>query len=338
MKERQGKEAASAAQRDLPSSQFQLDADSLVVAYGRSIALTIPKLSLRGKIIALIGHNGSGKSTLIKTILQLLLPRQGRMRAFWMQTEDADELVPEKHMAFAPENGAVFEDLTVETYLRLWCDIKQNDRNYYQKAGSRYIERFDIPPLLNKLGRELSKGQRRRVQCAVGFLAKPRLFLCDEPFDGLDIAQSNRLADVMLEEAQDMGLIISSHRMDVVERLADAILVLHDGKIATHGPIEHVCRRLSGQSVVISNGNGHAHHQSSMITELRHRFPDCLINHIGTQISLTGESVELSLVEDFLLSQGLLNGCQLHAVRPSLADAMHYYLRDIRSEREDFSS
>src|SRR5688572_9474761 len=96
-------------------ARTELCAEHLKVAYDRTIALDIPQLRVTGKIIAIIGHNGSGKSTLLKTLLQLLVPRTGSITAGWAGPGDPIQLVPERHMAFSPENGAVFEDVSVES-------------------------------------------------------------------------------------------------------------------------------------------------------------------------------------------------------------------------------
>ena len=72
-------------------------------------------------------------------------------------------------------------------------------------------------------------------------------------FDGLDIGQSTQLANIMQDESRSMSMIISSHRMEVVERLADLIIVLRDGNIFTMGTVEQVCQDLCGSSVAVSN-------------------------------------------------------------------------------------
>ena len=107
------------------------------------------------------------------------------------------------------------------------------------------MESFELAPLLPKLGRQLSKGQRRRVQAAVGYLINPRLFLFDEPFDGLDIVQTAKFSEIMANELENTAVIFSSHRMEVVERLADSLIVLEEGEVTAAGTIVEVCRMLS---------------------------------------------------------------------------------------------
>ena len=311
------------------SGRVELAARDLTVCYGSEIALRSAHFNLKGKIIAIIGHNGSGKSTLIKSILGLLAPRQGSLHTTWLGDDGKDyPLVAERHLAFSPENGAVFADMTVESYIKLWCRIKQGRGDFYKREGGIILEQLDVLPLLKKLGRELSKGQRRRVQSAVGFLSDPKLFLFDEPFDGLDIAQSTHLTNLMLAASQTMSIIVSSHRMEVVERLADLIIVLDEGRVVTYGSVEEVCSILCGHSIIISGDPANQSSINDIVPALRESFISCLVSSIGGQVSITGAEINLDLLHEFL-SRQQCEGMRLKLVRPSLVDAMHYHLRKL---------
>lgn len=218
-----------------------ISARDLDVRYANLIALNIPDLTISGQVIALLGHNGAGKSTFIKTILGLLDPRKGAVTL----SRNGNPIQPERDMAFCPENGSIFADITVERYLECWCRIAHNNARHYQQGGARYVERLSIPELFGKKGRELSKGQRRRVQTALGFMSNPSIFLFDEPFDGLDVQRTNDLMEIVEEERQHRAFLISSHRMDVMERLADSVIVLQNGTVACSGSVTEVCRHLA---------------------------------------------------------------------------------------------
>jgi ABC-2 type transport system ATP-binding protein len=158
-------------------------------------------------------------------------------------------------MAFCPENGSVFADISVARYMELWSRLRCSHAHHYRDEGKYYLDTLDIHPLLKKKGRELSKGQRRRVQTALGFMLSPSLFLFDEPFDGLDVRRTNQLMEIILAEQSKRCFIVSSHRMDVVERIADTVLVLKDGGFVVSGDVNHVCRTLlpAGQSLNLTD-------------------------------------------------------------------------------------
>jgi len=227
----------------MTSPSVTIRAHDLVVRYSDQVALDVPQLECSGSVIALLGHNGAGKSTLLKTVLGLLEPLAGQVS---FTKRDGSVLKPERDMSFCPENGAIFADISVERYLECWCRITRDDARYYRTAGSKYVELLSIPELLRKKGRELSKGQRRRVQTALGFMGDPSLFLFDEPFDGLDVQRTNDLMEIIEQERGKRSFMISSHRMDVMERIADKVIVLQHGEIACSGTVSEVCTSLAG--------------------------------------------------------------------------------------------
>lgn len=307
----------------LPNT-LSLEAHSLSLAYGDTLALNCGDLQVSGTVLAVIGHNGSGKSTLLKAILGLHAPRTGTLNV--IRTDNNlrnNPLVPEKHMAFSPENGAVFEDISVESYIKLWCRLKQRDSLYYLKEGSRFIEIFKISELLGRKGRELSKGQRRRVQTVVGYLTAPTLFLFDEPFDGLDVLQTKSLADIIKQESAAMCVVLSSHRMEVVERLADSIIVLHEGRVFTSGNIQSVCRTLCPKTYLFTIADTAALPRLLKISSTC--YPDCRVSKYHEQVSISGRALDPNI---------LLAACaeadlgQVHCTEaaPSLPDAMSFHL------------
>lgn len=308
--------------------KIRIAAQNFKVAYDDMVAVSIPDLQLEGNTIAVLGHNGAGKSTLIKTMLGLLPPLTGNLTLYEINSGNSGTptlLEPHRHMAFCPETGSVFEDISVEDYVRLWCRIKHNDANYFRKGGQRYIELLEVEPLLKKLGRELSKGQRRRVQTAIGFLTEPKLFLFDEPFDGLDVKKTEELAQIMRDAAGRMCFIVSSHRMDVVERLADQALVLCHGEVAAAGSLEEVSSQLAEQSLIIS----HLHDSESVLRAVAHEFKDFAVTKLGQQITVTGYDLKRNIIED-LVARVDQNGAVVSGVIPNLTDAMNYHLRKIR--------
>jgi ABC-type multidrug transport system ATPase subunit len=311
------------------TNQMQIFAENFSVYYNKHRALKIDQLQASGTILAVIGHNGSGKSTLIKSILELIKPQKGAISVSYTHEHSSFTLVPEQHMAFSPEHGAIFEDISVESYIRLWCEIKQRDPDYYKRQGAHYIEQLELDALFPKMGRELSKGQRRRVQTAAGFMCAPKLFLFDEPFDGLDISQSSRLSNIMLEAARSMCLLVSSHRMEVVERIADIIIVLKDGEVYSSGSLEKVCHDLCSSGVCISTSSSAHSSLEYLLHILKEEFPNCIVNHVGKQIVLSGNKLTVKAIEEFLLT-ATGETFAVEDIRPSLMDAMQYHLEQNR--------
>ncbi len=228
-----------------------LDLTGVTVRYRNTVALAVEQLHLAGSIIAILGHNGAGKSTLMKLLLGIHPAESGRARVSIRHGENLLPLHPQRDMAFCPEMGAIFEDISVLDYVKLWCRLRFGHAKISLADKKNYLGRLEIEPLYKKMGRELSKGQRRRVQTAIGFMLSPKLFLFDEPFDGLDISRTEELIDIMLEVRDEMGIILSSHRMDVIERVADSACVLQDGGLLAAGATTEVAQELAGSTWIV---------------------------------------------------------------------------------------
>lgn len=306
-----------------------ISATRLAVAYEHHVALHVPRLHVEGSVIALVGHNGAGKSTFIKTLLRLLVPRSGSLEASLMENGARTLLVPTKHMAFCPETGSVFADISVEAYIKFWCEITHGDRRYYQRAGSKFIERLSIAPLMGRLGRELSKGQRRRVQTAIGFMANPRLYLFDEPFDGLDVQKTSELAELIRDHSEVLSCVLSSHRMDVVERLADTLIVIKQGEIFAAGSLTAVTKELCPRTLVLTHPTQH----DRVFELLAGAFPTMLTNRIGDSVRISG-SVQKGRVITALQGAGI-GGVSITEQPSDLSDAMSYHLLGVELPPED---
>jgi ABC-2 type transport system ATP-binding protein len=304
----------------------RLSARNLRVEYSGLTALDIPQLEVSGNIIGVVGHNGAGKSTFIKALLEVLKPTAGQLEVSEHLGGSETRLRPDEHMALCPETGSVFLDISVEEYIKLWCRFKQKSNRYYLQDGAWIMEALNVTQLFKKRGCELSKGQRRRVQTAIGFLMNPRFFLYDEPFDGLDVQKSNELVEIMQSRASAMSFLVSSHRMDVVERLADYLIVLRSGTVFAAGTVDEVVRALSGESTVITSMCD----SDQVFRVLKDTFPQALVSRIGNQVAVTGGGVDVVDLEQLVRSHDR-NGVQFHRSRPSLTDAMNFHLRSLPS-------
>jgi ABC-type multidrug transport system ATPase subunit len=302
-----------------------LTLDDLKVKYGNSVALDGLDASVKGSVIGLIGHNGAGKSTLIKALLGLLRVSSGSISIFEGDTATTTDLKlePSRHMAFCPESGAVFSDITVESYIKLWCRLKRNDPSYFKKDGAYFLEALEIYPLLQKLGRELSKGQKRRVQTAIGFLINPVFFLIDEPFDGLDVQKTHELVNLISQRSSVTNFLVSSHRMDVIERIADNVLVLKTGKVVAFGDIESVAIDLADTTFIL---RGSFEDENEVYHSLVTQLGKFIVNKIGGSIAITGKGLtEEKLHEACPIIQE--KKFELRKSLPSLVDAMTYHLK-----------
>ena len=159
-------------------------------------------------------------------------------------------------------------------------------------------------------------------------MSNPLLFFFDEPFDGLDVRQASHLAEIMMEASTSMGLVVSSHQMSVVERLADKVIVLKDGAIHACGGIEEVSRELAQTTWCLKVSS------EELAFELcigsKNAFPDCLIHQQNRRVYFTGSSVSKAELSSWCYELGVPN-FELEENAPSLTDAIGYHLMRIEA-------
>ena len=193
-------------------------------SYGRHVALAPTDLELRaGEITALVGPNGAGKSTLVSIMAGALPPTRGRVRS-------AD---PPARVGWAPQRPAVYGHLSARENLELFARLSGLDAP--AGAAAAQLERMALPDTAQP-ARELSVGNQQRLNLALGLLGEPDVLLLDEPTASLDPSQRRRLWGV-LAGLRDGGasVLFATHALDEVERLADRVVVLLDGRAVFEG-------------------------------------------------------------------------------------------------------
>lgn len=193
---------------------------------------TIGPLNLsvpQGYITALVGQNGSGKSTLLHMLLQLSFPGEGEVRWFGETYRDGLPLPLRQQMAYVPEVSQSEENLWTA------AEAAEFRRHWYPSWDHGYFEeltrKFEVPPNA-RLGK-MSKGERRKFELAAALAVKPRLLLLDEPSSGLDPFAWKIMIDALQTymEEHEATIIISTHIVEEVRRLADYIVLMHQGQL-----------------------------------------------------------------------------------------------------------
>lgn len=198
-------------------------------SYKGSVALMNTSLEVApGSFTMLLGRNGSGKSTLLNILALSLPPNSGTVKVDELTGRDARAAI-----GYAPQEIALFEELSVEENLRCWCRLpsgqaKDHIRNITDLLGLNDERR--------KLLYKLSGGQKRRVNLAAALMGSPRYLLLDEPLAGVDEESERRILDLLSDYVKKgCGLLISGHQPRLFRELADFALVLERGKTVFQG-------------------------------------------------------------------------------------------------------
>lgn len=221
-----------------------IEINDLEVKYGdftvlEDITLNIPE----GQITAILGGSGCGKTTLIKSLLQLQPIAQGSIKIFQTDVDSSDFRSQLTKIGMVFQNGALLNSLSVADNisipLKQHTDLPDKIINQIIEAKLNLVNLEDTGSLMPS---ELSGGMKKRAAVARAIALDPRLLFCDEPSAGLDPITSASLDNLLvkLKQQLEMTIVIVTHELSSVRRIADNIIFLHDGRILFQGSYEQI--------------------------------------------------------------------------------------------------
>jgi ABC-2 type transport system ATP-binding protein len=220
-----------------PSPQPIVEVQRVTRRFGDKTALDNVSLAVpRGGVFGLIGGNGAGKTTLIKHILGLFRAQSGAVRLFGLDPVDH----PVETLG---RIGYLSEDRDLPDWLRVG-ELLRYTQAFYPQWDPAYAEElrqmFDLDPLARV--KTLSRGQRARAGLLVALAHRPELLMLDEPSSGLDPVVRRDILGAIIRTIADEGrtVLFSSHLLDEVERVADRVAILHEGRILLSAPLEQL--------------------------------------------------------------------------------------------------
>jgi len=217
--------------------------------YDEFVAVADLTLSIKpGGIYGLLGPNGAGKTSTIRMIMGITLPDAGQITIF-------GEPLGRAHMdqfGYIPEERGLYKKMKVMDHLVFLGQLKGLSPAEAQKRANAWCERFEFSAWTGKKIEEISKGMQQKVQFIAAVLHDPRLIIMDEPFTGLDPANAVVLKDVLLEMAKaGKTILLSTHRMDQVERLCQSICLINHGHAVLEGDLTQIKARYGRHNVQI---------------------------------------------------------------------------------------
>ncbi|MNE12656.1 ABC-type transporter ATP-binding protein EcsA [compost metagenome] len=204
-----------------------------------------------GEMVGLIGLNGAGKSTTMKHILGLMLPHHGGV-VVQGKTREEDPSGYQSSLAFVPESPLLYEELTVREHLEFAARAYGVSEEDYRQRSERLLKLFNMEEKVDSLSIHLSKGMKQKVMIMCAFVARPPLYVIDEPFLGLDPLGIRSLLDFMMEMKQaGSSILLSSHILSTIEHYCDRFIVLHRGAVIAQGTLLEIAEqsKLPGASL-----------------------------------------------------------------------------------------
>ena len=202
-----------------------------------------------GKILGVLGKNGAGKSTTFRMILNILEPDEGEVL---YNGEKIDSKVSDK-IGYLPEVGSLIDSYTVYEQCMYYGKMKSMSEEQIKKNMFDLLERFSIVEYANMKIKELSKGNKQKIQFIISILHDPDLIILDEPFSGLDPVSVEYFKNVILElKEKGKTIIFSSHVMSQVEMLCEDVLIIDKGKVILNCNLNDIKQEYSSKTLDIT--------------------------------------------------------------------------------------
>jgi ABC-2 type transport system ATP-binding protein len=195
------------------------------------LSLAVPA----GSVCGLLGPNGAGKSSTFKCLTGLARPTSGTISI----AGGPPRAAMFNDVAFVPERSALYQNLTVADHLTI---ARGSFPRYDERRAKKMLEIFSLDP--KKRVRKLSKGQRAAVGLAIAFAMRPTIMILDEPASGLDPIHQRAVLDLIIEAAASgAAVLFSSHNVGQVERAADRVVIVKNGRLVVDGDLDELRER-----------------------------------------------------------------------------------------------
>ena len=200
----------------------------------------VDSVSLRvkqGAVLGLLGPNGAGKTTTIRMVMNILVPDEGSIHVFGQPVSDKTR----ESVGYLPEERGLYPRMQVGKLIIFLAALRGLSEAEADRRARKWLERFELTDWSEKKVNDLSKGMQQKVQFICSVIHEPPLVILDEPFSGLDPVNSATIQEIIFG-MRDNGstIVLSTHRMEQVERLCDSICLINKGENVLSGELRAV--------------------------------------------------------------------------------------------------
>lgn len=212
--------------------------ENVTKSYDSVTAVNAVSLNVRsGAILGLLGPNGAGKTTTIRMIMNILVPDEGSIRVMGEPVTDATR----DKIGYLPEERGLYPRMKVREVIIFLAALHGLSEAESGKRADEWLERLGLSEWSDKKLVDLSKGMQQKVQFITSVIHRPPVVILDEPFSGLDPVNAASIQEIMLS-MRDQGstIVLSTHRMEQVERLCDSICLINKGRNVLDGELRAI--------------------------------------------------------------------------------------------------
>ena len=220
-----------------------LELTGLCKAFDRPAVDGLDLLVRAGEFYALLGPNGAGKTTTLRMVAGLLKPDRGSISVFGIDALAAP-VEAKRVIAWVSDEPMIYDKLTPFEYLEFVAGLWSIDARTAEDRARGLIDWLGLGPHAHERCQGFSKGMRQKVALAGALVHEPRLIILDEPLTGLDAGSARLVKDVLAERVRDGATVImTTHILEVAERMAERIGVISRGRLIAEGTLEELRRR-----------------------------------------------------------------------------------------------
>jgi ABC-2 type transport system ATP-binding protein len=201
-----------------------------------------------GQFFGFLGPNGAGKSTTIKMLTGLLAPTSGRMQILGVDLAQ-DSVEVKRQIGVVPEGMALFGRLTGSEYLNFVGRMYGLDRATAAKRTGELLDFMQLVDQPRALVTDYSHGMQKKLALAAAVIHGPKILFLDEPFEGVDAIASNTLKSMLQNMiARGATIFLTSHVLEIVERLCSHVAIIHRGQLVAQGSLEELRAGVEAQA------------------------------------------------------------------------------------------
>lgn len=203
----------------------------------------------QGAFLGLLGRNGAGKSTTLKMVTGLLTPSAGSIRLLGLDLAE-NPIAIKRQIGVMPEDMALLEYLSGPQFLRFVGRMYGLEDAVVDARREELFAKLDLEPAPRALVTDYSYGMKKKLALCAALIHGPRILFLDEPFEGIDAVTSRTIKEILLSlQARGVTIILTSHIMEVVERLCPLIAILDEGRLLGFGPIAELRTRGAAENL-----------------------------------------------------------------------------------------
>ena len=205
------------------------------------------------EIVGLLGPNGAGKTTTFYSIAGLIQPSDGEIFLNDVNITNMPMHLRSRHgISYLPQEASIFQNLSVEDNILGLAQLSMKHDEVLKDKYNKIVEDFNLSNILTQKGRELSGGQRRRVEIARCLVTMPKIILMDEPFAGIDpiaVEDIKKILDKLV--SQGISILITDHNVSAALEICSRGLILSEGKILAEGSTDELIKNTKVREVYL---------------------------------------------------------------------------------------